>query len=268
MSEIKQLQEAVDYIEKNITDDLKCLEIAKKACMSMFHFQRIFSILCGCTVGEYIRNRRLSLAATELQSSEKSIIDIAFQYGYDTPEGFTRAFHRYFGITPSAARERKSALPIFEKLSVQKTILGGIVEMDDMTRYSKRGYYVKENAPIYFTNDMDKTCKWFRDVLGWYGDICGRDDNNMPVYGCVFDYPGELIVTNLTTFRGIHLFNGEPSKGVVGFVNIQGLDTFHNFIKNNGWNQITDIYEAPWGAKECSVTTIDGSIIRFFETTV
>ncbi len=77
-----------------------------------------------------------------------------------------------------------------------------------------------------------------------------------------------MIVTNLTPFRGIHIFNGEPSKGVVGFINIQGLNVFHQFVKDNGWSQITDIYEQSWGAKECSVTTIDGSIIRFFETTV
>ncbi len=267
MSDIKQLQDAVDFIECNITENLTCSEIAMHACMSTFHFQRLFSILCGYTVGEYIRNRRLSLAAKELQLSEKSIIDIALQYGYDTPEGFTRAFHRYFGVTPSAARDRRSVLPNFEKLSVQKTLLGGKVEMDDMTRYGKRGYYVKENAPIYFTNDMDKTCKWFCDVLGWYGDVCSKDDNETPVYGCVFDYPGELIVANLTPFRGIHLFHGEPRKEVIGFINIQGIDTFHQFVKGNGWNQISDIYNCPWGAKECSVTTIDGSIILFFETT-
>ena len=115
---------------------------------------------------------------------------------------------------------------------------------------------------------MDRTCKWFCDVLGWYGDICGRDDNDIPVYGCVFDYPGELIVANLTSFRGIHLFKGEPNSGEVGFINIQGLNTFHQFVKDNGWNQISDINEQPWGAKECSVTTIDGFVIRFFETTI
>ncbi|BCK00695.1 helix-turn-helix domain-containing protein [Anaerocolumna chitinilytica] len=268
MSEIKQLQKAVDYIETNITTELDYTEIAKQACMSTFHFQRLFSILCGHTIGEYIRNRRLSLAAMEMMSTEKNIIEIALRYGYDTPEGFTRAFHRYFGITPSAARDRKIVLPSFEKLSVQKTLFGGMVEMDDMTSFSKRGYYVKENAPVYFTNDMDLTCKWFRDVLGWYGDICGRDEKDNPIYGCVFDYPGELIVANLTPFRGIHLFNGEPGKGVVAFINIQGIDTFHKFVRDNGWNQISEIYEQPWGAKECCVTTIDGSIIRFFETSV
>lgn len=268
MSEIKQLQDAVDFIENNITEDLSFPEIARRVYMSTFQFQRLFSILCGYTVGEYIRNRRLSLAAREILTSDKRIIDIAFEYRYDTPEGFTRAFHRYFGMTPSAARDRKCTLPYFEKLSVQKTLLGGMKDMDNMTRYGKRGYYVKENAPVYFTKDMERTYKWFCDVLGWYGDVCGRDDNGMPVYGCVFDYPGELIVTNLTPFRGIHLFHGEPIKGVVGFINIQGLSMFHQFVRDNGWTQITEIEEQSWGAKECHVTTIDGSVLTFFETNI
>lgn len=268
MSDLELIQDSVEFIEQNITENITCLEIAKQVGMSSYHFQRLFSILCNCTVGEYIRNRRLSLAAIELQETQKSIIDIALCYGYDTPEGFTRAFHRYFGVTPSAARDQNITLPKFEKIFVQKNIVGGMVTMDNMTRYSQRGYYVKENAPVYFTNNMEQTCKWFCDVLGWYGEVCGRDETGSAIYGCVFDYPGELIVTNLTPFRGIHLFNGEPSKGIVGFINIQGIDKFHEFVKKNGWEQISDIYECNWGSRECSVTTIDGSIIRFFETTI
>ena len=143
---------------------------------------------------------------------------------------------------------------------------GDVKQMDDMTRYAKRGYYVKENAPVYFTSDMDETCNWFRNVLGWYGEVCARKDDGTPVYGCVFDYPGELIVSNLTPFRGIHLFTGNPVNGVVGFINVQGLDTFYQFVKGNNWEQISDIYQQPWGARECSVTTPDGSEIHFFET--
>lgn len=267
MNDVRQLQAAVDFMEENITEEMEIEEIAKKACMSPFHFQRVFSVLCGYTVGEYLRNRRLSLAAEALNATEDTILDIAMRFSYDTPEGFTRAFHRYYGVTPSAARDRGLKLPEFGKLSVQKTLLGGLNGMDDMTKFSKRGYYVKENAPVYFTKDMEKTCKWFREVLGWYGEVCGYDEKNAPTYGCVFDYPGELIVANLTPFRGIHMFRGEPSKGVVGFLNIQGIDAFYKFVKDNGWNEISEVFSQPWGAKECSVTTIDGSILRFFETT-
>lgn len=268
MLETEQLQNAVDYMEQNIKEDLDYADIASRACMSGYHFQRVFSIVCGCTVGEYIRNRRLSLAAAEIRNTHTNITDIALQYGYDTPEGFARAFHRYFGITPSAARSRRVSHPAFEKLSVHQILFGGKDVMDDMTRYGKRGYYVRENAPVYFTPDLERTCEWFRKVLGWYGDICGRDEQGNPVYGCVFDYPGELILANQTPFRGIHLFRGAPVKGVVGFMNIHGLDIFHEFVKKNGWEQISEIYEQGWGARECSVTTIDCSVIRVFETVV
>lgn len=267
MDEIRHIQDAADYIEQNITEALEPRKIAEKAYMSEYHFQRIFSIICGITLGEYIRNRRLTLAAGDLQTTAISITDLALKYGYDTPEGFTRAFHRYYGITPSAARSRKAKLPQYEKLTVYQKLYGGKKEMDDMTRYGKRGYYVKENAPIYYTQDLERTCKWFADTLGWYGDICGRDANDAPVYGCVYDYPGELIAANLTPFRGIHLFRGKPSQIVVGFICIQGLDTFHQYVTDHGWTKITPITSQPWGARECQVTTIDGSILRIFETT-
>jgi len=133
---------------------------------------------------------------------------------------------------------------------------------NDMQAYSERGYYVKENAPLYFAKDIEKTSDWFRDVLGWYGGVVTESEGE---YGCVFDYPGELIASGLMPFRGIHLFTGEPSKGVVGFIAVQGLEAFRKFVLENGWDKITEIEMAPWGAKACSVTTIDDSILRFFE---
>ncbi len=265
--DLDAIQRAIDYMEIHIKEPIDMAEIARQAYLSVFHFQRIFSCLCGFTVGEYLRNRRLSLAAEELLTSEQTVLAIAVRYGYDTPEGFLRAFHRYFGVTPSAARSRGTPLPKFEKLDIRKTITGGTEMMDDLARYSKRGYYVKENAPVYLTKNMDKTCAWFRDVLGWYGDVCARDENGTSIYGCVFDYPGEIIDANLTVFKGIHLFYGEPKQEVVGFLHVKGLDTLYQYVKDHGWDQITEIYEVPWGARECQVTTIDGSILRFFETT-
>ena len=110
-------------------------------------------------------------------------------------------------------------------------------------------------------------CDWFRDILGWYGDIIMDDDGNTASYSCVFDYPGELIVSGLTPFRGIHLFCGEPILGVAAFMMVQGLEKLHELVKDNGWHQISDIEPQPWGANECRVTAIDGSILRFFETT-
>ncbi len=126
MSEISWadgIQNAITYIEDNITGDLDIADIAARACVSAFHFQRIFDVLCGMTVGEYIRRRRLSLAAQELSRSDIKVIDAAVKYGYDSPDSFARAFVKFHGITPSAAKEKgavlKSAAPIRIKLTLE-----------------------------------------------------------------------------------------------------------------------------------------------------
>ncbi len=93
--------------------------------VSSFFFQKIFSILCGFTVGEYIRSRRLALAGSELLSTDEKIIDIALKYGYDSPEGFTRAFARFHGITPSDVRKNGAPVRSFARLSVSISVKGG-----------------------------------------------------------------------------------------------------------------------------------------------
>ncbi len=93
------IQNAIDYIESNLTRELDLNDIAKAACTSEFYFQRIFSVLCGYSLGEYIRNRRLSLAGSEFSTKDVKVVDIALKYGYDSPESFTRAFTKFHGIT-------------------------------------------------------------------------------------------------------------------------------------------------------------------------
>ena len=89
------LQRAIDYVEAHLTDDIDYAAAAKEAVSSSFHFQRVFSIICGYTLGDYIRMRRLSLAADELMRTNEKVIDIALKYGYDTPESFSRAFYPF-----------------------------------------------------------------------------------------------------------------------------------------------------------------------------
>ena len=86
------IQTAIRYIEDNLTEELDIADIAARANISAFHFQRIFSVLCGFTVGEYIRSRRLTLAAQELSATDIKVIDAAVKYGYDSPDSFARAF--------------------------------------------------------------------------------------------------------------------------------------------------------------------------------
>ncbi len=119
------IQSALEYIESNLTEELKIENIASKAYVSSFHFQRIFNVLCGLTVGEYVRNRRLTLSAQELSSSNKRVIDIALKYGYDSPDSFTRAFTRFHGISPSVARQKGADLKSFAPLKIKLTLEGG-----------------------------------------------------------------------------------------------------------------------------------------------
>lgn len=119
------IQNAIEYIEENITEELDIHKIAEKACVSAFHFQRMFNALCGITVGEYIRNRRLSLAAQELAQSDARVIDVALKYGYDSPDSFTRAFTRFHGISPSAAKMNGANLRSFARVRIKLVLEGG-----------------------------------------------------------------------------------------------------------------------------------------------
>ncbi len=264
-----QMNRAIDYIEENLDGEIRPEEAAKFLHCSVWEFGRLFSFVAHTSFGEYIRKRKLSLAGIELLNGDEKIIDIAVKYGYDSPAAFSRAFARQYGISPSAARAGGATFALYPRITFQidneerKTPMK---TKNDLQTYGERGYYVKENAPVYFTPDMEKTCAWFCDVLGWYGDIVGKDNNGTAQYGCVFDYPGELIVLGLTPFRGIHLFRGEATKGVTGFIMVQGLEKLRNFVLQNGWTQITEIEPQAWGARECRITTIDGSILRFFES--
>lgn len=262
MDWIENIQKIIDYIENNLEAKLDCDILAAEIYTSSFYFQRMFAILCNCTVGEYIRNRRLTLAGDELLNTHNSIMDIAVKYGYETNESFTRAFVRFHGVTPSNARKNLVSLNTFSRISVKSNLSGGKAMMSD---FSKRGYVVKETGAVYYTQDMDNTLKWFKEVLGWYGQIDARDENNVGTYGCVTNIPIEIESLHIAPFTGIHMFKGEAIPRVVGFMLVQGIEQLYEFVKKSGWNQITEVINEQWGGKTCEVTTIDGSVLKFFE---
>ena len=125
MDWITGIQNAINYIEDHILEEIDYEEVAKRSFSSSYHFQRVFGILCGYTVGEYIRNRRLSLAGMELQVEKAKVIDVALKYGYDSPDSFTKAFQKFHGITPSKARMDGAVLNSFSRLSLKITLEGG-----------------------------------------------------------------------------------------------------------------------------------------------
>ncbi len=119
------LQKAIDYIEDNLTETIDYEMVAAQSFSSSYHFQRVFSILCGFTIGEYIRNRRLSLAGAELAASDAKVIDVALKYGYESPDSFARAFQKFHGILPSQARNNGSMLKSYSRLVLKFYLEGG-----------------------------------------------------------------------------------------------------------------------------------------------
>ncbi len=135
---IEGFQESIDFIEKNLTEELDIEDIAAKAALSPFYYQRIFGALCGVTVGEYIRARRMTLAAQELNGKDVKVIDVAVKYSYDSPDSFSKAFQKFHGITPSQAKEPGAPLRSFAPLHIKITMEGGTM-MD---------YRIVEKAPF------------------------------------------------------------------------------------------------------------------------
>ena len=183
---IDGFQKSIEYIEQNLSGTLDIEEIAKKAALSPFYYQRIFGALCGMTVGEYIRTRRMTLAAQELACSEYKVIDIAVKYGYDSPDSFAKAFQRFHGITPTQARESGANLRSFAPLHIKITLEGGnmldykIVEKAPFTvmgikkRFSAETSY--KEVPEFWGEWMSDR-KGLKGMLGICTDMDGKNFN-------------------------------------------------------------------------------------------
>ena len=106
MDWIKGLTKAISYIEKNLTQDICIDDVANNVYVSGSHFRRVFNLVTGMTLGDYIRNRRLSLAGQELLNQENKLLDVAAKYQYKTQESFSKAFLRFHEVNPSDVQRR------------------------------------------------------------------------------------------------------------------------------------------------------------------
>ncbi|MGG1687653.1 AraC family transcriptional regulator [Pseudalkalibacillus sp. NRS-1564] len=125
MDLLKDMNTAMKFIEENLTNEIDYKIVASLAYCSEYHFKRMFSFLTGITLSEYIRRRRLSLAAFELQNSNVKVIDVAMKYGYNSPDSFTRAFINLHGVTPTEARNKGKQLKAYPFMTFQLSIRGG-----------------------------------------------------------------------------------------------------------------------------------------------
>lgn len=126
MDWIVRMNAAITYLEENLTEEIHYETLGRLAGCSSYHFQRMFGYMAGMPLSEYVRRRRMSLAAADLQSGEEKILDIALKYGYDSPTAFNRAFQSVHGFAPSRAREPGRILQSFPPISFQITIKGAV----------------------------------------------------------------------------------------------------------------------------------------------
>ena len=151
MDLLEKMNDALSYIEDNLTNEIDFKEVARKAFCSEYHFKRMFSFLAGIPLSEYIRRRRITLAAFELINSTTRIIDVAVKYGYNSPDSFTRAFQSMHGVTPSEARHNGQILKSYPRMSFQLSIKGG--EQMNYRIVEKEAFRIvgiKKRVPIIF----------------------------------------------------------------------------------------------------------------------
>ncbi|EEK59831.1 AraC family transcriptional regulator [Bacillus cereus group sp. MYBK15-3] len=138
MDSLKNMNTAMRYIEDNLTNEIDFKEVARLALCSEYHFKRMFSFLAGISLSDYIRCRRLTLAAFELKNSNAKVIDVAIKYGYNSPDSFARAFQNLHGITPSEARNSSRSLKAYSPMTFQLSIQGG----------NEMNYRIEEKEPF------------------------------------------------------------------------------------------------------------------------
>ena len=212
MDWITGISKAIDYIEEHITEPTDYARAAKEACSSPFNFQRMFALLCGYTLGDYVRMRRLTLAGEALLSTDAKVIDVALKYGYDSPESFSRAFTRFHGVSPSAVR-KGAAIRSFSRICVKLILTGGRImeyriEKKQAAKiicrrreFTKPGDdYTNREIPEFWNEcgrdgSIQKLCGYIKDSAQFKGllGVCfstEMTDSGFP-YGIGAEYDGE-----------------------------------------------------------------------------
>lgn len=124
MEWIERLNQTINYMEEHLTGEIAYEELARLACCSTYHYQRMFGYMAGVSLSEYIRRRRMSLAAVDLLGGEEKIVDLALKYGYSSPTAFNRAFQSVHGLAPSAVKKGGANVKTYPPISFKITVKG------------------------------------------------------------------------------------------------------------------------------------------------
>ncbi len=197
------LKSSVSYMEEHLLEELHAEDVARQVNMSEYYFQKGFSLVTGYTIGEYIRNRRLYLAALELLAGTDKVIDIAYKYGYETPESFSKAFKRFHGVGPAQIKSKPSYIQPFQPLVIKLSVEGGrkmdvrFEKMDSFQIVGKKKEFTSDNGYLEIPKYW---CEWYKDsekemkdsgsnTCGKYGICISKGGKNFDYY-IAGDYQG------------------------------------------------------------------------------
>lgn len=238
MEWLNRMNHAVDYIELNLADEISYDKAAKIACCSTYHFQRMFSFISGVPLSEYIRRRRLTLAAFELQTSNIKVIDVAIKYGYESPEAFSRAFKNLHGIMPISARDIGVSLKAFPKMTFSISIKG----------VSEMNYRIEEKEAFeIFGLELKTTVingQCYRDIPEFWS-ACGQDGRCETLVKAAGKKPGELLDAGVTY---AHNPNGDMSY-MLGCIKQDQCD-FPEYTTLNIPKQTWAIFQTEWKSEQ------------------
>lgn len=247
MKWINDIQDAINFIENNLSENINADDVSKHINSSTDYFQRIFRIVTGLSISEYIRNRRLTLAGEELKRTQAKIIDISLKYGYDSPDSFTKAFTRFHGITPASVRLSSEKLKYFYPLSIKIFIKGGFgMNRKIIPNIPKIGYYGNETefgvnllaaafnitgdkidrSELSFYSGMSNHFCWIEgDWLGSRGCECFGNNNETPFHE-------ELRLLKTIGWSAVYVIVKRDNNGKV--LNIDKEQIKHDFTESIG----------------------------------
>ena len=229
---LASLKISIDYVEEHLFVDIDANEVADAVHISPYYFQKGFKIVTGYSIGEYLRNRRLYLAGIDVisgsrESAKEKIIDLAYKYGYDTPESFTKAFSRFHGMSPMQLRSHPHEIKVFQPLIIEISIKGGskmefkVEKREAMKMIGFERVFSYDTSyqeiPKFWNEFCDKYCKQAgvnnqeeeeirqtiaECIVGEFG-VCVEDDagENQFRYYIAGAYQGGSIPKGMTVFE-------------------------------------------------------------------
>ena len=162
----ESLKKAIDYMEENLLQNISADDVADELHMSPYYLQKGFKIMTGYSIGEYLRCRRLYLAALDVITDKEKVIDLAYKYGYDTPESFTKAFGRFHGVSPMQLKGNVHRIKTFQPLTIKVTVQGG--NNMDFTVEAMKGFKVIGFEREFGFEDS------YQNIPKFWGEFCEK----------------------------------------------------------------------------------------------